>query len=273
MDSARLSLDSVVHPRERLYFGMLVFVSLLIYAALAWVVLSQPTAPGTIVVSGLLFALAGFLVHALAIGRIRGNGVLVSERQFPVLFRMVQSHGQRLNLDTIPTVYVLESGGMLNAFAAKLLRRKFVVVHSDVLALALERGEAAVGFIVAHELGHHWRGHLNWRWLTVPGRIIPYLGSAYSRACEYTCDRVGAYCQPDGAIDGLLALAAGGALHPHVNVQEFAAQATNDAGFWIRRAELMSSHPRLPKRVAALLELGVAARAAAPMPSREIAAA
>jgi Zn-dependent protease with chaperone function len=98
---------------------------------------------------------------------------------------------------------------------------------------------------------------LKHRWLTTPGRLFPYLGAAYSRACEYTCDRVGAFCQPDGAISGLLALAAGKQLHPHVDVREYAAQAEADQSFWIRRAELISSHPRLPKRVAALLKAGV----------------
>jgi Zn-dependent protease with chaperone function len=154
-------------------------------------------------------------------------------------------------------MYVMESGGLLNAFATRFLGRDFVIINSDVLELALAQGEAAVGFIVGHELAHVWRGHLKHRWLTTPGRVFPYLGAAYSRACEFTCDRVGAYCQPDGAITGLLALAAGKQLHAHVDVREYAAQAESDQGFWIRRAELISSHPLLPKRVAALIKAGV----------------
>ena len=47
-------------------------------------------------------------------------------------------------------VYVVEAGGVMNAFATRFLGRNFVVIHSDVLALAMEQGEAAVGFIVAH---------------------------------------------------------------------------------------------------------------------------
>jgi len=151
----------------------------------------------------------------------------------------------------------MESGGLLNAFATRFFGRDFVIINSDVLELALAQGESAVGFIVGHELGHVWRGHLKHRWLTNPGRLLPYLGAAYSRACEYTCDRVGAYCQPDGAITGLLALAAGKRLHAHVDVKEYAQQAVSDSSFWIRRAELISSHPTLPKRVAALLKAGV----------------
>jgi Zn-dependent protease with chaperone function len=85
---------------------------------------------------------------------------------------------------------------------------------------------------------------------------------------------VGAYCQPDGAITGLLALAAGKQLHAHVDVKEYAAQAVSDQGFWIRRAELMSSHPLLPKRVAALLKAGVSvpARSQWTLPGTAVAA-
>ncbi|MGH7580258.1 MAG: M48 family metallopeptidase, partial [Gemmatimonadales bacterium] len=186
----------------------------------------------------------------------------VNERRFPMLHRAIQSHAHRLGLPRVPEVYVLESGGLLNAFATRFLGRNFIVVHSDVFELAMAESEAAVSFIVAHELGHLWRGHLNHRWLTAPGRFTPYLGKAYSRACEYTCDRVGAYCRPDGAIQGLLVLAAGKQLHHLVDVAEFAGQTETDRGFWVRRAERLSSHPHLPNRIAVLLKLGAALPAA-----------
>jgi len=257
MEAGRLTLGELVYGRERVLFAAMVLVSVLLYGGLGTLAFSNASTGGVVLFYGAILALGGFVAHALALGRIRGNGVLVSERQFPFLQHMVTAHAQRLGLTYSPTVYVLESGGILNAFATKLLRRKFVIVNADILALAVRRGGAAVSFIVGHELGHHWRGHLRWRWLINPARFVPYLGPAYSRACEYTCDRVGAYCAPDGAIDGLLVLAAGSWLHRHVNAQEFAKQADADHGFWIRRAELVSSHPRLPKRVAALLALGV----------------
>ena len=272
MEARRLTLEDVVNPRERVLFAVMVLVSLLIYGGIGLLAFSDASTGGAIIFYGALFALAAFLTHALAVGRIRGNGVLVSERQFPLLHQLVTAHGQRLGLTWSPTVYVLESGGILNAFATKLLGRKFVIVNADVLALAVRRSQAAVSFIVGHELGHHWRGHLRWRWLIAPARFVPYLGAAYSRACEFTCDRVGAYCEPEGAIDGLLVLAAGSWLHAHVNVQEFANQADTDRSFWISRAELVSSHPRLPRRVAALLALGLAIPATQPLTASDAAA-
>lgn len=254
---AGTSPRQMVNPRERLLYAATVLVSLLVYGGLILAGVSNPEVGATIIAYGLMFSLVGLFAHGLALGRVRGNAVRVSERQFPQLHRLAAAHARRLGLKQAPTVYVMESGGLLNAFATRFLGRDFVIIYSDVLELALAQGEAAVGFIVAHELAHVWRGHLKHRWLTTPGRLFPYLGAAYSRACEYTCDRVGAFCQPDGAITGLLALAAGKQLHGHVDVKEFAAQADTDQSFWIRRAELISSHPLLPKRVAALLKAGV----------------
>jgi Zn-dependent protease with chaperone function len=247
----------LVNPRERFLYAAMVVVSLMVYGGLIFAGVSNPEAGATIAGYAIMFSLLGMYAHGLALGRVRGNAVRVSERQFPQLHRLAAAHARRLGLRRVPEVYVMESGGLLNAFATRFLGRDFVIVYSDVLELALAQGEAAVGFIMGHELAHVWRGHLKHRWLTIPGRLFPYLGAAYSRACEYTCDRVGAFCQPDGAISGLLALAAGKQLHAHVDVREYAAQAVSDQGFWIRRAELMSSHPLLPKRVAALLKAGV----------------
>lgn len=248
----------LINPRERVYYAAMVVVSLLVYAGLVLVGLQKPEAAASIVMYGLIFSLVGLFAHGLALGRVRGNAVRVSEKQFPLLHRIATAHARKLGLKTVPTVYVMESGGLLNAFATRFLGRDFVVLYADVLELALAQGEAAVGFIMGHELAHVWRGHLKYRWLTLPGRLFPYLGTAYSRACEYSCDRIGAFCQPEGAITGLLALAAGKQLHAHVDVKEYAGQAVSDQSYWIRRAELVSSHPHLPKRVAALLKAGVA---------------
>jgi Zn-dependent protease with chaperone function len=251
----------LVNPRERLLYAALLVASLTVYGGLAAATLTKPELGTTILLYVFVIWLLAVFAHGLALGRVRGNAVRVSERQFPLLHRLVADHARKLGITRIPDVYVMESGGFLNAFATRFLGRDFIIINSDVFELALAHGESAVGFIVGHELGHIWRGHLRHRWLTTPGRLLPYFGAAYSRACEYTCDRVGAFCQPEGAIAGLLALAAGKRLHAHVDVREFAQQAVSDTGFWIRRAELMSTHPLLPKRVAALLRSGVPAPA------------
>ena len=109
-----------------------------------------------------------------------------------------------MELNPVPAIYVLQAGGLLNAFATRFLGRSFVVIYSDVLELAYMKGEAELAFVICHELAHIKRKHLAWRWFLYPSMLIPFLGAAYSRACEYTCDRFGAHYRPDGALGGFL---------------------------------------------------------------------
>ena len=247
------ALGALVTRKERMYYALMLVTSLAVYAGLAIVAGTEVDGAAAIAGYILMFVLVAFVMNGYLIGNLRGNGVRVSPRQFPRLHRLFARHAATIGLADLPDIYVVQSGGLMNAFATRFLSRDFVVVYSDVLAMAEESGEPAVGFIVAHELAHVARGHLRYRWLTLPGRLIPYLGTAYSRACEYTCDAFGAHCQPDGAVDGLLALAAGPALYRHVDAAVFAEQARTEDGFWSRRAEWMSTHPHLTKRVGAVL--------------------
>jgi hypothetical protein len=84
--------------------------------------------------------------------------------------------------------------------------------------------------------------------------LVPFLGTTYSRAREYTCDRYGAaLCgDPKGALLGLAILAAGGAHGPRVNLAAFTRQREQlDTGF-MTLAKWMGTHPPLCDRVAAL---------------------
>jgi Zn-dependent protease with chaperone function len=164
---------------------------------------------------------------------------------------MAEEHSRRLNMET-PDIFVLQAGGILNAFATRFLGRNFVILYSDVLALATQKGERAVSFVLAHELGHVKRKHMTRRALLYPAMVFPFLGGAYSRACEYTCDRLGNALQPDGSVDGLLVLAAGRDLYTQVNSAEYSNQRETETGFFVAFSEILSTHPNLPKRVAAL---------------------
>ena len=179
---------------------------------------------------------------------------------------MADRHSRRLGMDETPAIFVLQSGGVLNAFATRFLGRNFVILYSDVLALATQKSEKAVSFVVGHELGHVRRKHMTRRALLYPAMLFPFLGGAYSRACEYTCDRFGNALEPEGGVDGLLVLAAGRDLYTQVNSTEFINQRETEAGFFVRFAEILSTHPNLPKRVAAL----DAVRQRAPLPPRSL---
>jgi len=261
----RADLSSLVASKERFYFALSVAVGIAVYALVGWLLWNSAEARPIIIMYGLLGILASLAMHGFLLGHIRGNGVRVSARQFSNLNAVVAEHSRIFEMEP-PDVFVLQSGGMLNAFATRFLGRNFVVLYSDVLAMAEKTGgEAAVSFVVGHELAHHKRGHLKWRWLVLPARIVPFLGSAYSRACEYTCDRFGAVLAQEGAVSGLLALAAGRDLYQQVEPRLFANQVESEAGFWTTVSEIFASHPHLTKRVGALLQAGHAVPSYSPI--------
>jgi Zn-dependent protease with chaperone function len=245
-------MNQYVHPKEKLYYSISLAVSILIYVALV------------VSLVGILYGLIGGCVALVAqgifIGRLRGNGVLVNERQFPMLHRIATGVSQRLGLAQVPEIYVLQEGGALNAFATRFVSRNFVVVYSDVLELAYEQGEAEVAFVLAHELAHVKLGHLNKRFWLFPARLVPFLAQAYSRACEYSCDAIGAALEPDGALNGILVLASGKRLYREMDLAAFVEQARRPSDVWMWLGAHLADHPNLPKRVEAI---GMALHAAA----------
>jgi Zn-dependent protease with chaperone function len=240
----RFFMESLVNPKERVYFRIALVISLLVYVLLVVSIVG--------IVYIVIGAIIGLMVHGLFIGSIRGNGIRVSEKQFPEVYRIASQFANQMGLNPMPAIYVLQAGGLLNAFATKFLGRSFVVIYSDVLELAYAKGEPELAFVICHELAHIKRKHLTWRWLLYPSMLVPFLGTAYSRACEYTCDRFAAHYKTDGAVGGLLVLASGKKLYRNVNPQEFSNQAYTERGFWVWFSEVLSTHPNLPKRVNAL---------------------
>jgi Zn-dependent protease with chaperone function len=240
------AVNSLVHPRERVYFALCVLASLLVYVLLVVASLGV----GLLLV--LVVAGVGLVLHGWSMGHIRGNGVRISAQQLPEVDRIANELAKGLGLSRTPAIYVIQQGGALNAFATKFIRRDFVVIYSDMLELAYQQGEDELAFVLAHELAHVRRRHVFWHWLLAPARWIPPLGQAYSRACEYTCDRMAAHLRPAGAPGGLLVLASGKRLYRTVNPSAFVEQGESERGFWVWFAEVMSSHPRLPKRIQAL---------------------
>ena len=204
-------------------------------------------------VYGLLLGLVFFLAHLSLIAHLRGSSIKLGPQQMPELYQRVVEISHRIGMKTVPDVYLRESGGILNAFATKFGSARFVVLYSDLVKACGDNVDA-LDFIIAHELGHIHRGHLNRRWLFAPAMIIPFLGSAYSRACEFTCDRFGfqAPSDPNRSLDGLCILAAGPQFVPMVNRQEFAAQSLDLNTVFMKLGGWFATHPPLAQRIAAL---------------------
>jgi len=210
-----------------------------------------------------ILLIAGFVViaSALFMAHLRGNGVRIGPTQLPHLWNKIIAAATRLGLPQPPDAYLIQSGGVLNAFATKILSRKFIVLYSDLVD-ACEAGDAAgrpseVDFVIAHEIAHLAAGHLGWmRTYLLPLRFMPLLGPAYSRACEYTCDRAGhAFVGNLELSSRALAILAGGRRAGRMlDLDVFVEQRRESGHFWMAIYELNSTHPFLPKRVAAIRE-------------------
>lgn len=231
-------------PTERPLFALVLLISLVL-----WLVI-------VISVVGLLYAVAlgafFFVAHMAFVAHVRGSSVKLKRDQFPELYDTVARLSRQMEMER-PEAYVMQSGGALNALATRFLGTKMIVLYSDLLE-ACGDNHAARDMIIAHELAHLKCGHLRWRWLTLPGFFIPFLGGALSRAREYTCDRYGiaGAGNADDSLRGLAILAAGPVFGPQVNLQGFVDQREEMNTGLMTLAEWLGSHPPLSKRIAAL---------------------
>jgi hypothetical protein len=193
------------------------------------------------------------LGHLVFITHIKGNAVKLGPQQFPELHARVVELSNRAGLSPPPDAYLMQAGGSLNALATKLFRGRVIVLFTDLLD-ACGDDTGARDMVIGHEIGHLRSGHLNWLPLLAPGRLVPFLGAAYSRACEYTCDRWGAALCGDTAASarGLAILAAGGRHAARVNLKAFVDQRRDLDTGWLTIGRWLSTYPPLAARVAAI---------------------
>lgn len=198
--------------------------------------------------------LISYFFHALTMAYIRRNGVRISERQFPDVYEKAVHLAAKMELEKLPNIYVLESMGVLNAFATRFFGKNMVVIYSEIFDLSEEEREEELLFVLAHEFAHLKRRHVIVNLLLLPAMYVPFLGEAYLRGCEYTCDRYAAYYVGnfEAAKEALTMLAIGKKLSSKVNKEAYVEQISEESGFFMWLSERLSSHPDLPKRINAL---------------------
>jgi len=192
--------------------------------------------------------------HILMVGHLMGNGVRVNERQFPELWEIFGRAATELGVKKLPAFYIIESGGLLNAFATRLFTRSYVAIYSELAERLYEGDTDSVAFVVAHELVHVKRNHLLKNLITLPAELVPFLKGAWRRACEYTCDAGAAAYAPAGAERGLKLLASGKLLSGRMDAEVYIETFRAEKSIWKRIAEISASHPHLPKRIVAVRE-------------------
>jgi Zn-dependent protease with chaperone function len=256
-----LNKETIASPNENTYF-----VFAVIFSVLVWIGLTVCSLGFIWVIVAFLSSLA-WLANGLLVAAIRSNAVEVHTDQLGKLDATFRDVCYMLGQPKIPELYIIESGGLLNAFATRHAGRHFVVVYSDMLdALGSESRE--MRFLLGHEIGHIRQNHLLKRMLLAPAFFLPLLGPAYSRACESTCDRYGAFAagNPEAAMRAMMTLAGGKTVCREMNPHHFADQNHKYRGFFVSWFELISGYPTLSRRVRDLREL--ATGKLEPVPSR-----
>jgi Zn-dependent protease with chaperone function len=249
-----------IHPhyKETRYYNIKVLFSALCYLAiigfLAITFLQSPVKGAAYLFS---FALAAFslvllqwIAKGFMIGLIKGNAVRVTAKQNPMIFQIISTQVKQLGLKEMPEVYMY--GGVFNAFVMKFARTHVLMLYSQVIETAMNGDDSILKFVIGHELGHIKRKHLAKRSWLIFSNLIPFLGKAYSRGCEYTCDRIGYHFSKQGAIEGVLILATGKEIYSLINIDQFVDESVNSGSFWMWFSEKFLSHPHTSKRLAEL---------------------
>jgi Zn-dependent protease with chaperone function/Tfp pilus assembly major pilin PilA len=243
-----LSPQSLNVAKEKTYFVWVLIISIVAWLALA------------ISIIGLFYAaMFGFILwlgSGLLTAHLRAEAVRVGPDQLPELDATFRAVCERLGVAKPPALYVLQSGGLLNAFATRFSGRDFVVVYSDFLE-ALGPSSPEMQFILGHEIGHLQSRHILKQIFLAPGLFFPLVGPAYRRAWETSCDRYGAFVAQDvgAAVRAMLVLSGGREHGKRLNAAAFAGQHRDERGFFVSLHELTSTYPTLSRRVTDLAAL------------------
>ena len=243
-----LNQANLTVAKESGYFVGVLLVSLLVWLVLALSLIGLFYAA--------LFGVILWISHGLLTAYLRAEAVRVGPEQLPQLEATFREVCGRLGVSKVPALYVLQSGGLLNAFATRFAGRDFVVVYSDMLE-ALGPDSNEMRFILGHEIGHIQSRHILKQVLLAPGLFFPLLGPAYRRAWETSCDRYGAFAAQDvsASVRAMLVLSGGREYGRRLNPAAFAGQHADERGFFVSLHEVTSTYPTLSRRVVELQAL------------------
>ncbi len=256
------ALDNLHDPKEKTALLWLYIFAVPVSLGLVALLV---TSMGVALIIVALWWLIVAIIEMLFVAHLKTNAVRVSESQLPALQQAIEKSCQKLGMKA-PEVYILQQN-VWNAFATKIFGRRMVVLLSGAVDSILLKGdEQQLAWLIGHELGHHWAGHLDLKHKFAKlGGVIIWLGLWHSRRAELTCDRVGLYCA--GSLKSsrlaLMNATVGAQLANRVNPEAAVAQWQEHRGeFFVRYRTLYSTHPHLLARLdhlnQAAAELGIA---------------
>lgn len=250
-----------VFPRDRALSALSMTIGVLVWGGVLFAfytvgVRTLLGVAGTAIVVIPVAFVAYVFAKSAAIAHLHGNATEISEHQLPELHKQLLTCCEVLRAPRIPTMFIQNGNGVMNAFATWFLGKQYVILLSGVVD-AMAPNPNGVRFYIGHELGHVLR-HDNavTAFLRWPALRLPLLGAAFSRARETSCDLHGLACSetPDLAARSLAALAAGARSWAKVSMDGYRRQLAAADGFWMSFHELVSSYPWTGKRVIRVLD-------------------
>lgn len=242
------------HPKETTYYNVKLAISAIFYMAVACFLIYGFLTDLSLLISlliivpvVLLFLLMNKVLKGIFVGIIRGSSIRVTKDQFPDIYAIIEEQRIQLKLEESPDVYI--TTGHFNAFVTKFSRAHILMIYSEVIETALKGNYDVLKYVTAHELCHIKQRHLAKEKYLFPSRIIPFLSLAYSRACEFTCDRTGYHFSPKGSIEGVLIMTMGKEIYSQSNIELHINDAIENEGFWSWLSEKFLTHPHPYKRL------------------------
>jgi Zn-dependent protease with chaperone function len=199
-----------------------------------------------------------FLVWPLIVynATIQGNGVLVSQDQYPEIQKIINEFQTFFQLESreMPEVYIIQERGF-NAFTFSALSHNRIVILSDLVESLSEKNNwEELKIVVVHELAHHIARHPDFWLLDYPTTFFPFNLLKYyqSRLGELTADRVAYICSGSLEItkSAFYKLIAGPKLAHEFNENAYQNQIkSNASSFVLKIVNLFNTHPYFTKRM------------------------
>jgi len=248
--SVNVPLEQLFDPKEKKALFWLHIAAIPVWLFL--LALTVVTFGGLLVAMGIVWLFMAF-GEAWFAAYLKTNAVRVTEKQLPELYQAVETSCRKLEMAS-PDVYVIQHN-VWNAFAAKIFRRKVIVLFSGAIDSILLKGDMQqLTWVVGHELGHHWAGHfkLSQKLAKMGGFWLIWLDLWHSRRRELTCDRVGLFCS-SSLHSSQLAMAnmtVGAQLASKMDAEAAASQwLLHRNEFFVRYRTFYSSYPHLLARM------------------------
>ena len=180
-----------IGKRERVFFTMLLISTLVTVCGLIVALFTLGIIGIVLLVTVLVLLGIIWTWQLVRVSTIRAEGILLSEQQQPLVYEQLRQDAERLGFWKVPEVIVTQH---------KTIKRPRTIGLFQKYMLVLPTGypvDATTRFELIRELVHLKQNHEEKQMLLLLGSWIPFLRSAYLRACEETADRVALACLPE----------------------------------------------------------------------------